>query len=212
MTHVLRGFLRVFSCLLLLSVGACSREDREKREINKLIKNAIKEKQRPEMKKERIIEVFQKNKPFFFDLKDQMLQNPKAKQIGFGHPPGAHLINLKWIGKEEFSYEGVEKKFGIKEKWLRTMFEKMKEIDCMLLQKSYVYEDVGPSDYQPPRYESVEFVLEGGGFFGPDWTKGIAYYPHSYMPKTREDGYEGQWIFYNYLNKVEGDWFVFSRR
>lgn len=213
MTRVLRDFSLVFLCLLLISVGACSREDREKREINKIFKNAIKEKQRPEMKKENIVEVFHKNKPLFIELKDRMLKNSKATQIAFGNPPGAHLINFKWIGKEKFSYEYVQQEFGIEGGWLKGMFDEMEKLGCGAIEKSYVDEDINPLlEYRPPRHEVLEFELEAGGFFGPDWTKGIAYYPYDYMPKTRENGFGGQWVFYQYFNKVEDNWYVFSRR
>ena len=111
------------------------------------------------------------------------------------------------------SYEYVQKEFGIKEGWLREMFDKMEKLGCGLLEESYIYEDIDPSSkYNPPRHEVLEFELESGGFFGPDWTKGIAYYPYSYMPKTQEDGHEGKWIFYQYFNKIEDNWYVFSRR
>lgn len=212
MTHTQKSFWLVIPCLLLLSFGGCSREDLDKWQSCKFLKKAIKEGQRPEMEKQRIVESFQKKKPVFVELRDRMLQNPKVTQISRLKPPGVNRVNYTNIGQGLFDYRGVEKKFGIKEEWLKEMFGKMDGIGCVFLQKSYVYEDSDPSIYQGKKHEVLEFVLESGGFFGPDWTKGIAYYPYGYMPKTREDGYGGQWIFYKYFNKVEGDWYVYSRK
>lgn len=173
---------------------------------------ALAEERRPEMKKEDIIEIFNNNKELFIELKSQILKNPKATQISRLAPPGVNRINYNNVGQGLIDFKRVEKQFGIEESWLREMFRKMDRIGCEFLQKTYVYEDTAPSQYQGKRFDVLEFIIEPGGIFGPDADKGIAFYTHSYIPETKEKGFQGEFIFYNYFDRIEGNWYVFSRR